>query len=446
MNVEEKLAIVPSKPGVYLMRDRERRIIYIGKANSLKKRLSDWFRASANLEPRLGGMIASVSDVEYIQTRNEQDALILENNLIKYFHPPYNIQWRDDKSYPHLKLTLAEPFPRLLFTRKIRDDGSRYFGPYVSARSLRQTLRTIQRVFPLAKCTPRQFRMVANSGKSTSCIDYNMGQCLAPCTGNITKDEYHKIVDHVIMFLSGQTGELLSALRDEMSVASKGLNYERAKLIKQRIEAIERIAAKIHLRKIGEKELELLKREKNKSAQAMAEMIALGRALHLIKKPERVEAYDISNISGQYAVAGRVVFLAGQPVPELYRKYRIKTVAGVNDVAMMKEVIRRRIKHIQNGEEPTPDLIIVDGGKGQLNAAQKAAKEAKVQDIPLAAIAKREEIIYTPDGETGIRLPRTSPALHLVQRIRDEAHRFAISYHRRLRHNGSGVIHRTKNS
>jgi len=433
MNVEEKLSSVPSKPGVYLMRDHERRIIYIGKAGSLKKRLSDWFRASANLEPRLEGMIASVSDVEYIQTQNEQDALILENNLIKYFHPSYNIQWRDDKSYPHLKLTLAEPFPRLLFTRKIRHDGSRYFGPYVSARSLRQMLRTIQRVFPLVKCTPGQFRMVANSGKSTSCIYYNMGQCLAPCTGNITKDEYHKIVDHVIMFLSGQTEELLSVLKDEMNTASRELNYEHAKLIKQQIEAIERIAAKVHLRKIGEKELELLKREKNKSAQAMAEMIALGRALHLIKKPERIEAYDISNISGQYPVGSRVVFLTGQPAPELYRKYRIKTVAGANDVAMMKEIIRRRIKHIQNGEEPAPDLIIVDGGRGQLNAAQEAVEEAGVQDIPLAAIAKREEIIYTPDGETGIRLPRTSPALHLVQRIRDEAHRFAVSYHRRLR-------------
>jgi len=425
------------------MRDRERRIIYIGKAGSLKKRLSDWFRASANLEQRLQAMVASVTDVEYVQTRNEQDALILENNLIKYFHPPYNIQWRDDKSYPYLRLTLAETFPRLLFTRKIRDDGSRYFGPYVSAHSLRWTLRTIQRVFPIVKCTPRQFRIVANSGKSTSCIDYNMGQCLAPCTGNITKDEYYKIVDHVIMFLSGQTGELLSTLKNEMNAASAELNYEHAKLIKQQTDAIRAVAAKIHLRKISEKELELLKREKNESAQAMAEMLALGRALHLERKPERIEAYDISNISGQYAVAGRVVFLTGQPAPESYRKYRIKTVTGVNDVAMMKEVIQRRLAHIQSGEEPPPGLIILDGGKGQLNAAQKAVEEAGVQDIPLAAIAKREEIIYTPGDEKGIRLRRTSPALHLVQRIRDEAHRFAVTYHRELRSRSLKKLMRT---
>jgi len=429
MKFEKKLASLPDAPGIYMMKENSGRVIYVGKAKSIKKRVPSYFQSPGTYSPRAFALISNARDLQYIVTRNEKEALILENELIKYFHPKYNVVLRDDKTYPHLKLTLDEDFPKLTIARiskrermKHRTPGVKYFGPYPDVSSLRKTLKTIQRIFPLVKCSRKFFLARQNEGNPGSCLDFHLGQCLAPCARRISKEDYRKIVDKVIMFLSGKGETLLENLREEMEKASKQLDFEKAKMLRDQIEAIQSISERINLRE--------LERQKLKAIGRGEALVELQKTIELENLPERIEAFDISDIYGDSAVGSMVVFYGGKPENRSYRKFRIKMVSGIDDVGMMKEVIRRRYTRLMREKGPLPDLILVDGGRGQLNGAKGILKEIGLENISVIGLAKGEELIFLPQRSHPVRLPSNSPGLHLIQHIRDEAHRFAIRYHR----------------
>ncbi len=431
MRFEEKLASLPDAPGVYMMKDITGRVIYVGKAKSIKKRVPSYFQSPSSSSPRTFALVSNVRDLEYIVTRSEKEALILENELIKYFHPKYNVALRDDKTYPHVKLTIDEDFPKLVMVRiskkervKHRTPGVKYFGPYPDVSSLKRTLKTIQRIFPLVKCNRSFFLARQKEGNPSSCLDFHLGQCLAPCVGWVSEEDYRKIVKKVVLFLSGKGNSLLKELKNEMESASRQLDFEKAKMLRDQIEAVQSISEKVNLRQVEKQKLR---------AAGMGEvLIELQREIELENLPERIEAFDISDIYGDSAVGSMVVFSGGKPENQSYRKFKIKTVSGIDDVGMIKEVIRRRYSRLIIEKGLLPDLILVDGGKGQVNGAKGVLKELGLENIPVAGLAKGEEVIFLPQRSRPIRLPSSSPALHLIQRIRDEAHRFAIRYHRLL--------------
>jgi len=351
--------------------------------------------------------------------------------LIKYFHPKYNVALRDDKTYPHLKLTLDDEFPKLVMTRiskreraKRKTPGIKYFGPYPDVSSLKRTLKTIQRIFPLIKCKRRFFLARRKEGNPSSCLDFHLGQCLAPCTGFISKEDYRKIVEKVVLFLSGKVGRLLKKLKAEMETASHQLDFEKARILRDQIRAIEIISERVNLRRV--------ERQKLKAAGKGEVLIELQKAIELEKSPERIEAFDVSEIYGDSAVGSMVVFSGGRPENESYRKFRIKTVSGIDDVGMIREVVQRRYTRVIKEKGLLPDLILIDGGKGQVNAAKTVLNQLGLGSIPIAGLAKEKEVIFLPGRSRPIRLASSSPALHLLQHIRDEAHRFAIRYHRLL--------------
>ncbi len=431
MKFEEKLTSLPDAPGVYMMKDITGRVIYVGKAKSVRKRVPAYFQSPNTYSPRTFALISNVRDLQYIVTRNEKEALILENELIKYFHPKYNIALRDDKTYPHLKLTIDEDFPKLVMARiskrervKHKTPGIKYFGPYPDVSSLKRTLKTIQRIFPLIKCNKSFFLARRKEGNPSSCLDFHLGQCLAPCAGWISKEDYRKIVEKVILFLSGKGENLLKKLKEEMERASRGLDFEKAKILRDQIRAIQSISQRVNLRQV--------EKQKLKAAGKGEVLIELQKAIELENLPEMIEAFDISDIYGDSAVGSMVVFSGGKPENKSYRKFKIKTVPGIDDVGMVKEVIRRRYTRLIREKELLPDLILVDGGKGQVNGAKGVLKELGLESIPVVGLAKGEELIFLPQRSRPIRLPFSSPVLHLIQHIRDEAHRFAIRYHRLL--------------
>jgi len=432
MKFEEKIASLPDSPGVYMMKDITGRVIYVGKARSIKKRVPSYFQSGGAYSPRTFALISNVRDLEYIVTRNEKEALILENELIKYFHPKYNVALRDDKTYPHLKLTVDEDYPKLVMARiskkekaKKRTPGIKYFGPYPDVSSLKRTLKTIQRIFPLAKCNKRFFLARQKEGSPTNCLDFHLGQCLAPCVGKITKEDYRKIVEKVVMFLSGKGEALLGKLKEEMEKASRQLDFEKARLLRDQIQGIETISEKVNLRQVEKQKLE---------AAGMGEVLLdLQKNLELEKLPERIEAFDISDIYGDSAVGSMVVFSGGEADNKSYRRFKIKMVSGIDDVGMIKEVVRRRYMRLVKEKRLFPDLILVDGGKGQVNGAKEILDELGLGRIPVIGLAKGEETIFLPQRSRPIRLRSNSSGLHLIQHIRDEAHRFAIAYHRLLR-------------
>ncbi len=419
-----RLTTLPDQPGVYLFKNAQGEVLYVGKALSLRKRVSSYFHASRDLSPRITRLVQWISDLEVRATASEAEALLLESQLIKAHQPKYNVAYRDDKSFPLLKLT-NEPFPRLIVTRSRRPDGARYFGPYVDAGLLRHALQFMRRVFPLRTC--RTF-------PKTPCLEYHLGQCLAPCVGYLDEAAYQRIVDDLLAFLEGKRDDLLRELSKRMAQASRAQRFEEAARLRDQIQALTSVIV-----------------AKEKSAHA-GPLEQLQVALKLPVLPRRIEAFDISNISGTFAVGSLVTFVEGKPFKRHYRRFKIETVAGISarpsksgggsapraerwggdDCAMMGEVIRRRYSGSLATELPQPDLILVDGGRGQLNAAREELASLHPA-LPILGLAKQHEEIFLPDQPHPIVLLPTSPVLHLIQRIRDEAHRFAIAYHRRLR-------------
>ena len=406
MDIKRKIKTLPDSAGVYLMKGRAGEIIYIGKAASLKKRVTSYFRQRP-LSARLQALIDNIKDIDYIVTASEAEALLLEAGLIKSNQPKYNVALSDDKNYPLLKLTLNEKFPRLLITRRVKGDGARYFGPFTEAKLLRQALAFLRRVFPLRTC---------KTMPKTACLNYYLRQCLAPCADKTDAKRYNETVNHLVMFLEGKRPGLLKQLEARMAAASNEKRYEEAALIRDQIRAL---TAAVLIPKKGQ--------------GIINQLGALKEISHLKKEPQRIEAFDVSNISGKEAVGSMVAFLNGKPHKDGYRRFKIKEVKGIDDYGMIREIVHRRYADLLKQKEQPPNLIIIDGGKGHLSNAIAELEKLGLKDIPIMAIAKEFDHIYLPGKSEPIKLAPNSLVLYLIQRIRDEAHRFAIGYHKVLR-------------
>lgn len=382
------------------MKDVSAQVIYIGKAALLKKRVGSYFSKSYGSAKQMA-MVEKITDIDYILTDSEADALILESALIKKNKPQYNVSLRDDKNYPLVKIT-NEDFPRLVVVRRRLEGGTTYFGPYTDAKLLRQAIKVLRRVFPY--CTCRIF-------PKESCLNYDIGFCPAPCIRKVSKKEYAKNIEDIRLFLEGKNEELFAKLSKEMSVFSKERNFEKALELRNKISALSSMSGAASVYE--------------------AEARELRRVLGLKDNLRRIEAFDISSISQKLVVGSMVSFLDGRPDKNNYRRFRIKG-ERFDDCSAIAEVVRRRYKRILLGEETAPDLILIDGGKGQLGAAKSELNNLRLK-IPIISLAKKEEEIYLTTKDEPLRLAMDSKALILIRRIRDEAHRFALAYHRLLR-------------
>ena len=592
--IQSVLNSLPHKPGIYLMKDAQGNILYVGKAISLYNRVRSYFQESTDLSPKNRSMVAKVDDIEFLVVKNEVEALVLESNYIKQYRPRYNVLMRDDKSYPYIKVSLTEDFPRVYRVRSFQRDGNRYFGPYTNSGAVDATLDLLNKLFAFRTCRYDASTWAPPVNKEPPpgwkqkllprpCTQYYIHRCIAPCVAYASREEYDTVIKQVILFLEGKHDEVVKSLQEKMHEAAENLNFEEAARIRDRIQAVERVLEKQRIistegqddqdviafassedetcvmtfffrnGKLIGREFFILQgtrdsspgevmtsflqqfyessphippeivieaepddravilawlREKRKGAVTITtpkrgeklrliEMVKqnaqevleqqrikwltdsqktqlaleeLQEALNLAAPPQRIECYDISNTQGTNSVGAMVVFEAGRPKPSEYRRFKIKSVEGPNDFASHQEVLRRRFRHagmqsttrnedsadlegqfIATSEDGTgetgapvspgakfqhdwamPDLIIIDGGKGQLSAAMEVLQELHI-DIPTVGLAKENEEIFIPGSPDPIILPRSSQALYLVQRIRDEAHRFGITYHRKLR-------------
>lgn len=429
---EEKFkpASIPSSPGVYIMRDERREIIYIGKAKNLKKRVSSYFRPNAG--EKAVAIVNSLRHIDFVLAASEREALILERQLIFTYKPYFNVMWIDDKSYPYLKLSLKEDYPRLVMTRDLKGNGSEYYGPYPRVAQIKTMMRWLQKVFKWRPCRLEfDSRSLPPLKTVKSCLYYQTERCYGPCMGKITPAEYRTVVNEMRLFLQGRFLKLREKWEQEMKEASERLQYEKARDLRDRLEAISSMSEKVTVR-------ELQPDAFNASIKISKSLEELKDALGLTHWPIVIEGFDISNISGTESVGSMVRFHNAVPDKAGYRKFKIKTVQGINDFAMIKEVVYRRYKRLKEEQTVFPDLILIDGGKGQLSAAVESLNELKVR-IPIVSLAKREEEIFFPDRENSLKLARNSTALHLLQRVRDESHRFAVAYHHQRRSRSLGL-------
>lgn len=416
---------IPRACGVYLMRDASRSILYIGKANDLSKRVAQYFRNRP--DPKNSALAPLVRSIDYIPCASEREALLLERRLIHAHQPFFNSMWKDGKTYPYIKITLNEDFPRLLLTRRKTADGGAYFGPYPKVTPIRGLLDYLwrQKFFPLRPCR-WEFNTdkPLDPGKIRSCLYYHTKECPAPCAGRITPNDYGKIAEDAVSFFKGQYGKLRERFKQEMKAASGRLEFERAAVLRDNIEALSQMGERVRVRRIAAED----------AAGPLLESRAvtdLQQALALERPPAHVECFDISHFAGKQTVASMVCFQGGTPNKDHYRRFKIKATPGIDDFACMKETVGRRYRRLAAEGVPLPDLVVVDGGKGQLSSGEAGLADAGVK-IPIIALAKRREEIFLP-GREPVLLERDRPALRLLQRLRDEAHRFAISYHRLLR-------------
>ncbi|MGI6327920.1 MAG: excinuclease ABC subunit UvrC [Dethiobacteria bacterium] len=532
----EQVQQLPRSPGVYLYKDERGRVIYVGKALDLRQRVRSYFQNSpSNSSYRLKALVGNIASISYIVTDSEEEAFMLESNLIKEYSPRYNIQFKDDKHYPYLRLTTEETFPRLEVARRVDAGESRYFGPYSNAGSMRDTMRLIKKLFPLRSC--RQELREAEA-KGRPCLNYQIKRCLAPCRGNITSREYNRVVEQVTLFLEGRQLYLLKKIEREMAAAANALQFEKAARLRDQHFSLQRImerqkavttdlkdrdvialveipggytvglfrvregkllgAENFTPRGTEEKEAEeimkeflrhyydkstsvpgelllshmpadkelitqWLKKKRNGKGikmkvplrgekKALLELVKknaflharhkqedlqqtevslkeLGRLLGLDAPPVRIEGYDISHFAGKDTVGSMVVFLHGRAVKDEYRRFKIRTADPADDYAALAEVLHRRL---QNEILPLPSLILLDGGRGQLSAGLAVLRETGYGDLPVIALAEEHEHIFLPGQKAPLVLPAVNPALKLLQRVRDEAHRFAITFSRNL--------------
>ncbi|MCI6101028.1 MAG: excinuclease ABC subunit UvrC [Selenomonas sp.] len=532
--VREKLKLLPENPGVYIMKDAAGKIIYVGKAIVLKNRVRQYFQSQRNHTPKVRAMVAKVADFEFIMTASEVEALILECNLIKKHRPRYNISLKDDKSYPYVKVTLQDDFPRVFLTHRIVKDGARYFGPYTNVTAVHESLKLLRRLFPLRNCKTLQDR---------PCLEYHIKRCLAPCAGKISKEEYDGMIRSVLLFLEGRTADVEKELEYRMRKAAEAYHFELAARLRDQLAAVKKVAEKQNIvtgagdqdaigmarseigvcvqiffirsgKMIGREhfllqgsedesdeallsaflqqyyhratfipreillpmeltEVSLLEtwlakkknakvellvpqrgtkhdivamaasnaekflsdeaaRIRQANAQTLGAVEELGRYLGLKNPPNRMECFDISHIQGSETVASMVVFEGGLPKKSDYRRFKINSTEGKpDDFLSMREVTQRRYGDLPESE--LPDLIVIDGGKGQLSSALEIIRGAGHKDVPVVGLAKQFELVFREGESDPVVLPRHSQALYLIERIRDEAHRFAITYHRNLR-------------
>lgn len=409
----------PDKPGVYLMHDSEDNIIYVGKAKSLKKRVSSYFRHAAGFaSPRLRKLVDTVRDISTIRTESEIEALILENRLIKLYQPFFNVDLKMNERYAFLKVT-DEKFPRIEVTRHKEDDGAVYIGPYVRVQEVRELLRLIERYLPLRYCSSD----IDSQNRDRPCMRHSLGRCLGPCAGLCTEAEYRDRVADVLMLLQGHGTELVEKLRKNMDKAARNMEFETAARLRDTIRAIWRVS-----------------RQKNTIPEIPSgkenyweTLNSLQRIFKLPVLPWRIDGFDISHTAGNQTVGVVVVFEQGYPNTSLYRRFNIKSVEGIDDFRSMKETLQRRYRHCIDGEEPMPQLILIDGGPIQLEFAYSALEELKLTNIPIISLAKQFEEVYILGSQDPVRLERTDPVLRLLQHVRDESHRYAITSHRAAR-------------
>lgn len=418
---------IPPKPGVYVFRDRFGNVIYVGKAVNLRRRLGNYFQparaAKADIKTR--SLIKSIDDWAFHVVRNEEEALILESRLIKDYAPKYNILMRDDKRYPLLRLNLQDKFPtftKVRFERK--NDPALYFGPFPNGSALQSTLEFILRHFKLRSCKYDE----PDEETIKRCMKRAVRDCSAPCCGKISPEDYRRQVENALEILKGNTKELCAELDEEIKSASAELKFEkcaRLRDVKQNLLAV--FGPKV--RRFDNAVLP----ERDDETSGIAAMKQLQKELGLAKVLDTIICFDISNIMGTLAVASMVCFRNGHPDRSSYRHFRIRTVEGSNDFAMMKEAITRHFGRLIRENRPLPDLLVVDGGKGQLSSAVDALIEINCPVLPVIGLAKREEEIFLPGRSESVLLSRSNPALKVLQSLRDEAHRFAITYHKHLR-------------
>jgi excinuclease ABC subunit C len=421
----EKVKQFPTSPGVYLMKDQQGVVIYIGKAKNLRNRAGSYFNAAAAQELRTAELIKHIHDIDFVVADSEVDALLMEARLIKDIQPRFNTDLRDDKTFPYLQIRIREEFPRVEFTRKPRRRGVKLYGPFTSARGLRMAIQVLQRIF--------QFRTCGLDIKSSEerwrwyrpCILHNIRQCTAPCNFRVSRKDYRRQIRSLCMVLEGKKAKLLAHMEKEMNEAAAAMLFEKAARLRDEIAALK----DLNMRGDADKDLqpELFHINPKKG------LAGLKKVLGLSKTPRVIEGVDIAHLAGEDTVASLVSFIDGTPFKPGYRRFKIKSVGGVDDFASMREVVTRRYRRLHDEEEVFPDILLIDGGKGQLHAAQEAFQLLAIEPPCLVSLAKQEEELFRPGESQPMVLKRNHPALRLLQSVRDEAHRFAQHYHHVLR-------------
>jgi len=398
------------------MHDAGGRVIYVGKARSLKKRVQSYLRHKNYASPRLRKLVSEIADISVIRTESDAEAFIVESRLIKHYQPFYNVELKMGERYPYVKIT-DEPYPRLVVTRHKQPDGGRYIGPFVHVGELRRLLRLIERYMPLRTCTsPGSWER----WNERPCVRYSLGRCLGPCAGCCDAAEYRKRVADVILLLRGQSAELTSRLRDRMEEAASRMAFEEAARIRDTIRAIWKLSRQRVSAALSDDVDEL----------TWKALLGVQAALDLAVVPWRIDGFDISHHSGKETYGSCVVFEQGLPNPSLYRRFRITSEDLPDDFRSIRETVQRRYRHVLTDDGSLPQLVLIDGGPQQLRFALEALEELGLEDLEVVALAKREELLFRPGRDAPVRLDASDPALRLLQRVRDEAHRFALSAHR----------------
>jgi len=422
---QEKVRTFPTTAGVYLMKDSQGRVIYVGKAVNLKSRASSYFTQAAAVDRRTAELVTEIADIDFLDTETEVDALLLEARLIKDIRPRFNSELKDDKTFPYLEITTREDFPRVEFTRKPHSKGTKLYGPFTNAKQLRGTITVLQKIFRFRNCSLdiedgdekwRWFR---------PCLLHSINQCTAPCNLRISKEDYRKDINRLKLFLDGKKDRLLNEMKKEMQAASEEKNYETAARLRDEIQLLESLHQRGNLEDHAQPEVFYIDPKKG--------MQGLKKVFGLPDLPRRIEGVDIAHLQGGETVASLVQFIDGLPFKHGYKRFKIRTVKGIDDFASIREVVSRRIRRLHQEGESFPDILLIDGGKGQLNAAMTAMRELGVEPPFTISLAKREEEVYVPGETEPRRLSRHSYGLRLLQYVRDESHRFAQHYHHLLR-------------
>ncbi len=421
----EKVRGFPTTPGVYLMKDAAGRVIYVGKAKNLRARAGSYFLKAAAEDRRTADLVREIRDIDYLEAESEVDALLLESRLVKDVQPRFNSDLKDDKTFPYLQITTHEDFPRVEFTRTPRQKGVKLYGPFTSAGSLRGAIVVLQRIFKFRTCTldidahDEQWRWFR------PCLLASIDQCTAPCNLRISKEEYRKDINRLKTFLDGGKKRLLEEMRDDMLAASAKLEFEKAARLRDEIRLLETLDQRGDLEENVQPEVFLVDPKKG--------LAGLEKVLGLKQPPRVIEGVDIAHLHGNETVASLVQFIDGLPFKPGYKRYRIKTVDGIDDFKSIHEVVSRRFARLAREGASLPDIFLIDGGKGQLSAAMDAVESLGVTPPCMISLAKREEEIFLPGRSEPLRLSRDSFSLRLLEYVRDEAHRFAQHYHHLLR-------------
>ena len=422
---QEKVRCFPTTAGVYLMKDAQGRVIYIGKAVNLKSRASSYFTQAAAIDRRTAELVTEIADIDFLDTDTEVDALLLEARLIKDIRPRFNSELKDDKTFPYLEITTREDFPRVEFTRTPQSKGTKLYGPFTNAKQLRGTITVLQKIFRFRNCSLdiddgdekwRWFR---------PCLLHSINQCTAPCNLQISKEDYRKDINKLKLFLEGKKDRLLKEMKKEMQAASEKKEYETAARLRDEIQLLESLHERGNLEDHAQPEVFYIDPKKG--------MQGLKKVFQLPDLPRRIEGVDIAHLQGGETVASLVQFIDGLPFKHGYKRFKIRTVKGIDDYASIREVVSRRIRRLHQEGESFPDILLIDGGKGQLNAAMTAMQELGVEPPFTISLAKREEEVFVPGETEPRRLSRHSYGLRLLQYVRDESHRFAQHYHHLLR-------------